>query len=359
MESFSIPECESAVPRRTALPAWLPAVAAIGVVTAAGFVTGHVVPLFGPAVMAILLGMLASTMWQPSRGFAHDAAQLGHLSLKVAIVLLGASVDLLYVARVAGGSLLVMLGTLAIGLFGIWQIGHLLGVQPRLRSLLTAGTTICGASAIAAVAPAVEAAPLDVSYAISVVFLFNIAAVILFPAIGHLFHFGTQTFAVWAGTAVNDTSSVLAAGYAFGSGAAAYAAVVKLARTVMILPVTLGLAMLASHWGGSGSEQEDLARREKVAAAQAIRRSLPWFVVLFVVASAAYTVHLWPRAIARDAAHAAQIGTVIALAAIGLSTDVRHLVRAGHRPVLLGLSGWVLVAVASLTLQGVAHLLGG
>jgi uncharacterized integral membrane protein (TIGR00698 family) len=359
MELFSEAEVGNVTLRRSALPTWLPVLAVIGLVTAAGFATGHFVPLFGPAVMAILLGMLASTVWQPSRAFTHESARLGHLTLKVAIVLLGASVDLLYVARVAGGSLLVMLGTLAIGLFGIWQLGHLLGVQPRLRSLLTAGTTICGASAIAAVAPAVEAASLDVGYAISVVFLFNIAAVILFPAIGHLFHFSSQTFAIWAGTAVNDTSSVLAAGYAFGSGAAAYAAVVKLARTVMILPVTLGLALLAARWSEAGNGDGEIVEREKVAAVQAIRRSLPWFVVLFVVASAAYTVHLWPRAIARDAAHAAQIGTVIALAAIGLSTDVRHLVRAGHRPVLLGLFGWVLVAVTSLTLQGLTHLLGG
>jgi len=357
MEFFRETEVDSATRRRIAFPTWLPALVVTAAIAAAGFALGRSVPLFGPAVMAILLGMLASTFWQPSRAFTHESAQLGHLSLKVAIVLLGASVDLLYVARVAGGSLLVMLGTLTIGLFGIWQIGHLLGVQPRLRSLLTAGTTICGASAIAAVAPAVEAAPLDVGYAISVVFLFNIAAVIIFPAIGHLFHFSSQTFAVWAGTAVNDTSSVLAAGYAFGSGAAAYAAVVKLARTVMILPVTLGLAMLASRWSESSSSHGEIVAREKLAVVQAIRRSLPWFVVLFVIASAAYTVHLWPQAIAHDAAHAAQIGTVIALAAIGLSTDVRQLVRAGHRPVLLGLCGWLLVAVTSLALQGLAHML--
>jgi uncharacterized integral membrane protein (TIGR00698 family) len=326
-------------------------------ITALAEVLGPAAPRLGAAVLAILLGIaLRSSLPLPGRATA-GTGLLGQKALQFAIILLGGSVDLLYVGRVAGGSLLVMLGTLSAGLFGIWQIGRLLGIQPRLRSLLCAGTSICGASAIAAVAPAVGADAGELSYAVSVIFIFNIAAVILFPILGHALHFSNHTFGVWAGTAVNDTSSVLAAGYAFGAGAASYAAVVKLSRTVMILPVTIFMALL-SQCRVSPAEPVDseqvLRRVHPLAVAH---RALPWFIVIFVLASAAYTLRLWTPATAHHFGTGAQYATVFALAAVGLSTDLRKLLRVGHRPVLLGLCGWILVAATSLMLQGVVALL--
>lgn len=328
-----------------------------GAVTVAALLLGHAVPILGPAVVAILLGLALRSAWPATIG-AHSTAALGHRALQVAIVLLGASLDLGTIAHAAGASLIVMLGTLAAGMFGIWQIGRIFGIPPRLRSLLAGGTSICGASAIVAIAPAVGAATADITYAVGVIFLFNIIAVVVFPVLGHLFGFSATTFGTWAGTAINDTSSVLAAGYAFGDGAASYAATVKLARTVMILPVTLSLALLAQRWL-TAPAVDDAPRRGTAAQLLATgRKAVPWFVIAFVIGSLCYTLGLWDHGVAHRAGQGAQYLTVIALAAVGLSMDGRALLRAGHAPVLTGLCGWVLVAVTSLLLQGLVHLAG-
>jgi len=319
---------------------------ALGVGIAA-WLAGGVVPLLGPAVMALLLGTTVRTLGLLPAGLDRSAGSAGARLLQLSIVALGLSVNIAEVTTVARGSLPVMLGTLAVGLFGIWLLGRALDVGPTVRGLLAVGTSVCGASAIAAVAPVLGADALEISYAVSVIFLFNITAVMVFPAVGHLLGFSTATFAVWAGTAVNDTSSVLAAGFAFGAGAATYAAVVKLSRTVMILPITVGMALLVG--GEPGNGWRDRAR-------VALRRALPWFIVAFLAAAVANSAGLVPTSGAHAAADAARLGTILALAAIGLSTDVRAVRRAGHRPLLLGFFGWLLVATTSLALQA---LLGG
>jgi uncharacterized integral membrane protein (TIGR00698 family) len=307
-----------------------------------------VLTLLGPAVVALLIGALLRTMAPIPASLTDHAPVLGARLLQVSIVLLGFSVNVGEVLSVAATSLPVMLGTLAAGLAGIWLISRWLNVDRTVGTLLAVGTSICGASAIAAVAPVVGAAGPEIAYAVSVVFVFNVTAVIAFPVIAHALAFSPNTFAVWAGTAVNDTSSVLAAGFAFGAGTATYAAVVKLSRTLMILPVTVGLALIVGRHG-----EEGLVTR----AATALRRALPWFIVAFVGASLINAVGLVPTAGAHAAATFAQLGTILALATIGIATDLRGFLRAGHRPLLLGLLGWILVAGTSLALQATTGLL--
>jgi uncharacterized integral membrane protein (TIGR00698 family) len=314
-------------------------------VTITAWIGGNFLPLLGPAVIALLLGTTVRTLELLPTDLERATARTGPRLLQLSIVALGLSVDLGQVLTVARTSLPIMLGTLTTGLLGIWLIGRLLCVGPTTRTLLAVGTSICGASAIAAAAPVLDASPLEISYAVSVVFIFNIAAVIAFPAIGHFLGFSTNTFAVWAGTAVNDTSSVLAASFAFGAGTATYAAVVKLSRTIMILPITIGLALLVSGEQGIGWRA-----RARVAGG----RALPWFIVAFVAAALAHSAGIVPPVAAQAAAGAAQLGTIVALAAIGLSTDIRAVRRAGRRPLLLGLLGWLLVASTSLALQSIA-----
>lgn len=336
-----------------AQPRTIPIVAWTAAVTVIALLAGHAIPLLGAAVLAILIGLALRTALPSLLGSTNTTA-LGHRSLQCAIALLGASLNLTTIAHAAGASLVVMLGTLLAGMVGIWQIGRILGIEPRLRSLLAGGTSICGASAIAAIAPAVGAAASEVTYAVGVIFFFNIIAVIAFPVLGHLFGFGATTFGTWAGTAINDTSSVLAAGYAFGDGAASYAATVKLARTVMILPVTVSLAFMAQRWMAASSAGAAPGARPNLLTVG--RKAVPWFVIAFIVGSLCYTVGLWPDIVAHRAGQGAQYLTVIALAAVGLSMDGRALLRAGHRPVLTGFLGWVLVAATSLLLQGIVHL---
>lgn len=256
-----------------------------------------------------------------------------------------------YVARTAGNSLVVMLGTLTVGMFGIWQIGKRLGVEQRSRSLIAVGTSICGVSAIAAAAPVVEATTADISNAVAVVVIFNIIAVVIFPIVAHVAGFSPHTFGVWAGTAINDTSSVLAAGHAFGSGAATFAAVVKLSRVVMILPVTFAMALVYQR----GSETTGQVARRPLTT---VRNALPWFVIGFVMLSLGRSLGLWSQKVATDDfGKVAGYGVVLALATIGLSTDLHDVFRTGRRGLLLGGAGWVLLATTSLALQGLVSLL--
>src|SRR5262249_14126874 len=167
--------------------------------------------------------------------------------LQCSVVLLGTGLSLREALRVGITSLPVMLGTLAVCLGAAWLYGRLLGVVGNLRTLIGVGTGICGASAIAAVSPVIEASSAEIAYAVSTIFVFNIAAVLIFPVIGHALGMSQHSFGLFAGTAVNDTSSVVATATTYGSGAAGYAVVVKLVRTLMIIPICVVLGWLTQR----------------------------------------------------------------------------------------------------------------
>jgi len=162
--------------------------------------------------------------------------------LQLSVVVLGSQLSLAQIAKVGLESLPVMIGTLVVCLAAAWLIGRWLGITGNLRTLIGVGTGICGASAIAAVTPVIGAIGIDVAYAISTIFLFNIAAVLVFPIVGHLLGLSQHAFGLFAGTAVNDMSSVVATATTYGPAATNFAVVVKLVRTLMIIPISLGLA---------------------------------------------------------------------------------------------------------------------
>jgi uncharacterized integral membrane protein (TIGR00698 family) len=306
----------------------------------------RVVPLLGAPVLAILIGIGLGTARRPSPAAATGIAFSATRLLQVAIVLLGTSLGLGEVVRVGGRSLPVMLGTLAVALVGAVAFGRLLAVAPRLRVLIGVGTGICGASAIAAVSGIVEASGAEIAYAISTIFAFNIVAVVVFPAIGHLLHLSQHGFGLWAGTAVNDTSSVIATAYAFGHSAGAQAVVVKLTRTTLIVPIALALSALRAGAVRSGSETR-----------VRITRLVPGFLVWFVIASALDTAGMIPPGLHRPLSHVALALITIALAGVGLSSDLVRMRQVGVRPLLLGALLWVSVACASLLLQALTNQL--
>jgi len=289
-------------------------------------VCGSAVPALGVPLFAVAGGMLLSRRVRPGDRTLEIAK--GPV-LKASVVLLGAQLSLGEVVGVGAGSLPVMLGTLAVCLGLAWLAGRWLGIRQDLRTLIGVGTGICGASAIAAVTPAIRARSGDVAYAISTIFLFNVAAVVVFPPLGHLLGLSQEAFGLFAGTAVNDTSAVVAAATGYGPVAAEHAVVVKLVRTLMIVPVVLLLARL--HGGRSGPP-------------------VPWFLGAFLLVAG-----LPVPAVMQPALHWLAVFCVaVALAAIGLSTDVAALRRAGPRPLLLGFILWVAVAGTSLGLQQLA-----
>ncbi len=293
-------------------------------------------PLLGPAVLAIVIGIAVSLVRRPGPAAAPGIAFASSVLLQVAIVLLGTGLELRQVVDVGARALPVMLGTLAFALAGAAVLGRLLAVSPRLRALVGVGTGICGASAIAAIAGVVEATETEVAYAISTIFLFNVVAVLAFPPLGRVMHLSQHGFGLWAGTAVNDTSSVVAAAYAFGHAAGSQAVVVKLTRTTLIVPIALGLAALRAR-GPRGAP----------------RRLVPWFLVGFVLASLADTVGLIGGGAHRPLSDAALALIAVALAGVGLASDLGRMRRTGTRPLLLGALLWLGVASVSLLLQAV------
>ncbi|WP_433799773.1 YeiH family protein [Actinomycetospora sp. CA-084318] len=334
------PSTERVVRRcREVAPGLLAALAVAGVATAAG----AEVPVIGGPVFGIVIGLLLATVLAPGARWRPGFAVASKPVLQTSIVVLGATLSLTQVASVGASSLPVMLGTVAVALGGAWLVGRLLGIERDTTLLVGVGTAICGASAIAATQSVLKARESTVAYAVGTIFVFNIAAVLAFPSLGHLLGLDPHAFGLWAGTAINDTSSVVAAGYAYGGDAGPYSVVVKLTRSLMIIPVVMAVAFLVARRGGAATGEG--------------RRSLPWtrlvplFLVGFVVASALTTIGVVPTSW-----HPALtvVGTFLittALAGIGLSMRIADLRRAGVRPLVLGACLWVLVAASSLGIQ--------
>lgn len=305
---------------------------------------GALWPVLGAPVFAVLAGVLLSPLVRRCRLLDHGIGLARGPLLQVAVVLLGAQLSLQQVAHVGLSSLPVMLGTLVFCLLLAWLAGRAMRAPGDLCILIGVGTAICGASAIAAVTPTIRARYPDTAYAISTIFLFNVLAVLAFPPIGHALGLGQEAFGLFAGTAVNDTSSVVAAAASYGATAADHAVVVKLVRSLMIIPIVLGLALL-------------VRRRESGAAPASaggpiagLLGLVPWFLIGFVVVVAANSAGMIPQAAQGSIRQLAVFLIATALAAVGLSTDVRAVRRTGPRPILLGLVLWVGVTVSSLVL---------
>ena len=197
------------------------------------------VHLIGASVIALFLGMLINNFWKPTELFTKGLNFTSKKILKFAIILLGASLNIKMVLEVGKMSLCVMVFTL----FTCFGIGHFVGkalkINWKLSNLISAGTGICGGSAIAAISPVIDADDTDIAYAMSATFLFDMAMIVLFPIMGQAMGLSDMAYGLWAGTAVNDTSSVVAAGYAFSEAAGDFATMVKLTRTLSIIPTVI------------------------------------------------------------------------------------------------------------------------
>ena len=324
----------------------LPGVLLTGAIALVATGVGAAVPVLGSAVPAIVLGVLLSLL-RPRVMRGRDGANAriqsgiaysGKFLLQLAVVLLGVQLSIGSILQVGLESLPIMLTTLIVCLLGAWLVGRMLRTERRLTTLIGVGTGICGASAIAAIAPVIGAASAEIAYAVSTIFLFNILAVVLFPLLGHALNLDPHTFGLLAGTAVNDTSSVVAAAGVYSTAALGFAVVVKLVRTLMIIPISVGLSVMEARRNAAG--QRLTGRR--------IARLVPWFLIGFIVVAIINSLGIIPDG-PRDAlVHVSVFLIAMALAGIGLSTDIPALRRAGWRPLALGGILWVLVTVTAL-----------
>jgi uncharacterized integral membrane protein (TIGR00698 family) len=309
-----------------------------------GGLIGQIVPALGPAGAALILGVVTATVLPAgnSRGFSSSVATR---ALQLSITLLGLSVSAAEVVDVARSSIPIAVITVAIGLAVGFMIGRRLGIGDVLVGLLAAGTAICGGSAIAAIGPTVRATREEMSYSVSVIFFFSLFAVATMPMIGNALALPATAFAVWAGTAINDTASVLAASSAFAPAVLGYATAVKLFRTMLLLPTAVIVALNVKHPG-----DRELRLRAT------LRRAVPWVAIAFLLGCIANAGGLVPPALADIAGQTARISSVIALAAIGLSTNPAQFREHGGRPIAVAALAWVGVASSSIALIAISGI---
>jgi uncharacterized integral membrane protein (TIGR00698 family) len=304
---------------------------------------GSLLPIVGGAVFGILLGILFGNIIGKPDGTSKGIQFTSKRILQWAIIALGGGLSLKQVLSTGISSFSIMVFTLSAAFITAYVFGRLLKIPFKMNSLIGMGTAICGGSAIAAISPIIEAEDKDIAYAISTVFLFNVIAVLIFPALGHLMNLSQHGFGLWAGTAINDTSSVVAAAYTYGNEAGAYATIVKLTRTTMIIPISLIFAVVM------------IVKKEKEAEKKHVHYSIvkifPWFILWFLAASLLNTTGIINGQAAIFCTEAGKFMIVLALSAIGLHSDFRAMVRTGLKPMLLGLIVWTVVAVTSIMVQ--------
>ncbi len=259
--------------------------------------------------------------------------------LKAAIVLYGLGITAANLRSAGPGVFLLVLLCLVLALLLAAALGRLFGVSTKAQILLGCGTAICGATAVVTVAPLVEASDDEVGFAVTTIFLFNLVALFSFPFLGHVFGLSDNAFGAWVGTAVNDTSAVIATGRAFSVDAGAFATLVKVLRTLALVPLALALAALPVN-----------TRRSDRAASVSVGAIFPWFVLGFAATTALAVTLRLPPELVKAAKTMAGVLVTLVLAAVGLGIDAKKIAGAGARSLALGFAIATAMAFFSLTL---------
>ena len=323
----------------------------VGVAALACFLEGLLpIHVIGSAVIAMFIGMILNYFLRNTKIFASGLKFTSKRILKFAIILLGLSLNITTILHVGRMSLTVMVFTLLTCFGGGYFIGKALGLNWKLSNLISAGTGICGGSAIAAISSTIDADDNDVAYAMSATFLFDMAMILLFPIMGRAIGMTDQAFGIWAGTAVNDTSSVVATGYAFSEAAGDFSTMVKLTRTLAIIPTVIVFAFIqlgikrkeALANSGDGS---DLKANFKIS------KIFPWFILGFLAMSVVASIFPIPAEIVSGTKSVSKFLMVSALAAIGLNTSFSNLKKSGIRPMIHGFIISALVVIVALLVE--------
>ena len=319
---------------------------------------GRAFPVIGGPVIAILLGMVVSLVLKDRTRYQSGIAFTSKKILQCAVILLGFGLNLSEIAKVGSQSLPIICTTITVSLVIAFLLRKWMKIPGNISVLVGVGSSICGGSAIAATAPVIGADDEEIAQAISVIFLFNILAALFFPTLGGAMGMSNEGFGLFAGTAINDTSSVTAAASTWDTlhntnGAVLeYATIVKLTRTLAIIPITLVLAVWrtwqAKRGGGASSGSFD------------IKKIFPFFILFFVLASVITTVATMSgvdAAVFQPFKELSKFFIILAMAAIGLNTDIVKLVRSGGKPILMGACCWAGITGASLLMQHFQGLL--
>ena len=321
---------------------------------------GFSMAIIGAPVLSILMGMIIS-MISPTLA-ARDSLKEGikFTSKKIlqwAVIILGFSLNLGAIVSMGGKSLPIIISTISTSLIVAFVMNKLLKTDGKVACLIGVGSSICGGSAIAATAPVIDADDEEVAQSVSVIFLFNVIAALVFPSLGQALGFGSEGFAIFAGTAVNDTSSVTAvastAESLFGvEGILSSAVTVKLVRTLAIIPITIALALYTTY-----KRKKDGKDSKEIS----LKQIFPWFILFFVGAAIVTTVvgmmpesgftEFYNGTFVKAMKWLAKFFIAMAMSAIGLNTNLVKLVKNGGKPILMGFCCWAAITLVSIGMQ--------
>lgn len=305
------------------------------------FIPGDII---GASVMALLVGMAANPILNRYNQFNTGVSFAGKIILRIGIVLMGVNLNFSEVLNVGKYSLFVMIFTMATAFGAGNLIGKMFGMNWKLTNLLSVSTAICGGSAVAAVGPVIKAKDEDVAYAISSTFIFDVLTVVVIPWIGIALGMSNDGYGLWVGTAVNDTSSVVAAGYAFSDFAGNTAVIVKLTRTLFIIPYVLVFSIINERLE---AKKEVVHGRTSVN----LKKIFPYFIILFLVVVAIRSVNIIPNTLIPILSKTSKFCMVMALSGIGLKTSFGDIKNIGFKPMILGFIVDTLVVFVSIGVQ--------
>lgn len=324
-------------------------------IAAPAWLLGRAFPVVGGPIFGILIGMALCLALRDKEVYRAGIAFTSKKILQAAVVLLGFGLNLGVIAQTGKQSLPIIICTITTSLVIAWLFHKATGTPGQISMLIGVGSSICGGSAVAATASVIDAKDEDIAQAISVIFFFNVLAAVLFPPLGHLLGFDTasgEAFGVFAGTAVNDTSSVTATAatwdsmWNLGTATLDKAVTVKLTRTLAIIPITMAIAFMQTR-------KEDVRERAE-GKNVSVLSVFPMFILYFILASVITTAATGagvPADIFTPLKELSKIFIIMAMAAIGLNTNIVELVKKGGKPILMGLCCWIGITVVSLVLQ--------
>lgn len=319
---------------------------------------GKVFPLIGGAIIAILAGMVVTLFFQDKGEFESGIKFTSKKILQWAVILLGFGLNLNVIFETGKQSLPIIVCTIGTSLIIAYVLHKVMHIPGKISTLIGVGSSICGGSAIAATAPVIQADDEEVAQSISVIFFFNVLAAILFPILGNLIGFDTtsgEAFGIFAGTAVNDTSSVTATAatwdsmWKLGHATLDKAVTVKLTRTLAIIPITLVLALIQT-------KKANVDQKQKVS----FRKIFPFFILYFVAASIITTVAVdlgVDSSVFYPVKELSKFFIVLAMAAVGLNTNIVKLIKTGGKPIFMGACCWIGITGVSLLMQWTMHIL--
>lgn len=315
-------------------------------------------PVIGGAVISIIAGMIVTMFWS-NKGKAEAGIKwTSKIILQTAVVLLGFGMNLGVIFQTGKQSLPIIICTIATSLIIATVLKKVLNVPSNTSILVGVGSSICGGSAIAATAPVINADDDEIAQSIAVIFFFNVLAAIFFPILGKAIGFDTvhgDAFGIFAGTAINDTSSVTAAAstwdsmWNLGSETLNKAVTVKLTRTLAIIPITLVLSLITAKQSEKGQSQTS---------GFSLRRAFPMFILYFIIAAVITTVCVnmgVDSGVFKPLKELSKFMIIMAMAAIGLNSNVIQLIKTGGKPIALGASCWFGITIVSLLMQ---HIMG-